>query len=208
MLRAVTPAVSEPVDLASAKAQLGISAGDASKDDLIKLLISSATRGAEALVQRMFVKQTVELVLNRWEPVIRLPIAPVVSDGVVSITYVDWATQAATVLDEARYVVRTSGPTVELFPAFSAMWPLVFQYASEPIVIRFDVGTAVADVPANVKTAILMAVRHDYSLGEQSPFVGRDMVVGIGERALAVNPAAASLLPDNVQRLLLSEAWS
>lgn len=207
MLRVVTPAASEPVDLATAKAQLGIPVLDASKDGLINLLISSATRSAEALVQRLFVKQTVEMVRNSWESVVRLPIAPVEPAGVKSLTYVDWVTQAPTVLDAAQYVVRTRGQSVELFPSFGNTWPLAFQFAPEPIVIQFEVGTDADKVPANVKAAILMAVRHQYSLGEQSPFVGRDMVVGIGEKSIAINPAAAELLPDNVRRLLLSEAW-
>lgn len=208
MLRVVTPAGSEPVTLADAKGQLGIPASDTSKDDLVTSLISAATREAEALTQRLFVAQTVEFVMNGWEPVIRLPIAPVDKSGVVSIKYVDWVDQAQATLDTDRYVVRTRGPSVEIFPVFGTIWPIVFPFAPEPVVIRFSVGTDVPNVPANVRTAILLTVRHLYSMGERNLFLKRDMVIGLGEKFMQVDPGAVTLLPDAARLLLMPECWS
>lgn len=205
MLRTVTPASADPVSLAEAKAQLRIT--DSSQDALVTALVSAATLSAQALTQRLFVSQTVEFVLDGWRPRICLPIAPVAKDGVVSIKYIDWTTQAQATLDPSLYVVQTCGPTVEIFPKFATIWPIVFPYSPEPVVVQFTAGSAVDGVPANVKQAILLTVRHLYSLGEQNIFTKRDMVIGIGEKYSQVDPGAVSLLPDAAAILLGSECW-
>lgn len=205
MLRTVTPAASDPVLLADAKAQLRVT--DTSQDALVTALIAAATLTAQSATQRRFMAQVVEWVLPCWRDRIELPIAPVIATGVVSIKYVDWITQAQQTLDPSLYVVQTRGASVAIIPKFGTIWPLVFPFAPEPIVIQFNVGDPIGDVPANVKQAILLTVRHLYSLGEQNIFVKRDVVTGVGERYVQVDPGAVSLLPDAAAALLLSEQW-
>lgn len=206
MLRIVTPAAADPVTLAEAKAQLRIT--DTSQDDMITALVSAATISAQSVVQRLFVTQTVEWVLEKWPACIDIPVAPVAFDtGIVSVKYIDWTTQTQKTLDPSLYVVKTIGPSVSIIPKFATIWPIVFPYSSEPIVVRFIAGSDVGDVPTNVKQAILLMVRHLYSLGERSPFIKRDRVEGIGEKYFQIDPGAVDLIPDAAQALLRDEVW-
>jgi uncharacterized phiE125 gp8 family phage protein len=205
-LRVVNAAESDPVTLDQAKAQLRIT--DASQDDLIAGLIAAATISAETLVQRFFMKRTVEWVLPAWRYPIALPIAPVAADGVNSIGYVDWSTAQQQTLDASLYVVQTRGPSVRIVPKYQVIWPIIFAYAPEPVVINFDAGYTDADsVPKNVKSAILLTLRHLYSLGERSIFLKRDSVFGVGDKNYQVDPGAVDLLPGAARALLLSEVW-
>lgn len=191
MLRTVTAASADPVSLAEAKSHLRIDFTD--DDDLIRALVSAATLQAQALTQRRFVTQEVEWVLDCWRPCIHLPIAPVAKDGVVSITYIDWTTQQPVVLDPSLYVPQTRGPSVGIIPKFATIWPIVFPYSPEPVVIRFRVGEAVSDVPANVKAAIKLITAHLYE--------NRQSVVVDASRVQAIE------LPQGVEALLASELW-
>src|SRR5262245_1134282 len=122
MLRIVTPPANYPITLAEAKAQLR--ATDSSNDTIIQGLIPAATKFCQSLVQKVFVLQTMEWVMPCWREDMRMPIAPVLADGVASIKYVDWASQAQQTLDPSRYVVQTiGGPSVRLMPAFGSIWP-------------------------------------------------------------------------------------
>lgn len=206
MLRIVDKASADPVSLAEAKAQLRIT--DSSNDVVIRGLIPAATKLVQAMVQRAFMAQTLEWVLPCWRSRICIPIAPVEASGIKSIKYVDWTTQALTTLDPSLYVVQTEGESVAIIPKYATIWPIVFPFAPEPIVIQFDAGADSADdVPANVKAAILLQVRHLYSVGEHNPMLRRDLVIGVGEKQYEIRPELMTLIPDAVRSLVLSEVW-
>lgn len=206
MLRTIDAPAGDPVSLADAKAQLRIT--DTSQDDLITALIAAATIEAQNVVQRRFMTQTLEYVLQRWQPRIRIPVAPVTKDGINSIKYVDWTTQQQQTLDPSLYVVQSDGDSVSIIPAFATIWPIVYSFSPEPIVIQFAAGGADATaVPANVKQAILLGVRNLYSLGERSPFLRRDDVAGVGGQQWEMMPGTDKLLPDAALRLLMAEVW-
>ena len=191
MLRTTTPANVDPVSLDEAKAHLRVDFPD--DDALITAFVSAATLQAQSLTQRRFVMQTVEWVLECWRPRICLPIAPVAKDGVNSIKYVDWATQTQQTLDPSLYVVQTEGYSVAIIPKFATIWPLLFAWSPEPIVINFNVGEAVDKVPSNVKAAIKLIVGHLYE--------NRQAVVVDASRVQAIE------LPQGVEALLMSELW-
>lgn len=205
-LRIVDPATSFPVNLAEARAQLRIT--DTSSDVLINILIGAATEAVQGKVQRCFVEQSAELVMACWAPRIDLPIAPVTAEQFGAIKYVDWTTQAQLTLDPSKYVVQTAGPTLSIIPTFGSIWPQVYSFAPEPIVISFDVGQGASDIKGNIKAAILMMVRHLYSLGESNLFVRRDMVFGLGEKQIELQPGVADVLPGAVLDLIRKEIWS
>lgn len=206
MLRIIDKATSDPVTLAQAKAQLRVT--DTSQDALINVLIPAATKLVQSLVQRAFMNQTLEWVLPYWRSRICLPIAPVTADAVNSIVYVDWISQAKVTLDPSLYVVQTEGDSVAIIPKFGTIWPIVFSFASEPIVINFDAGADnVADVPANIQAAILLQIRHLYSMGENNLTLRRDVVAGLGEKQFFVPPGIETIIPDVVRSLALSEVW-
>lgn len=206
MLRIVDRPASDPVTLTEAKAQLRLS--DANNDVLVKALIPAATRLVQSLVQRVFVSQNLEWVLPAWRPVLEIPVAPVDKGAVNSIKYVDWTTQTQLTLDPSKYVVQTKGDSVRIFPSFGNIWPVLFSFSPEPIVINFDAGYEdPADLPGNVKAAILLQLRHLYSLGEANLALRRDSVIGLGEKQWDLPPGYAELIPDAVTNLMLSEVW-
>jgi uncharacterized phiE125 gp8 family phage protein len=206
MLRIVDRPTSFPVSLAEAKAQLRVTT--TSNDLVINGLIATATRACETLVQRVFASWTFEWVLPCWRSELRIPIAPVAADGIASIKYVDWASQAQQTLDKSAYVVQTRGDSVAIIPKFGTAWPLVFAHASEPIVVQFDAGyDDPADVPPNVKTAILLQLRHLYSLGEINLALTSDTVFGVGQKQFQARADTAGIIPDAVRNLMLAEVW-
>lgn len=190
MLRTVTAASAEPVSLAEAKQHLRVDFAD--DDALITSLIAAATLHAQAMVQRRFVRQEVEWVIDGWRQRILLPIAPVAIDGVVSIRYADWASQALQEMPADMYVVQPYGSSVSIIPSYSTFWPPVFAVAPEPVVIRFVVGDDVKDVAPNVSAAIKLIVGHLYE-NRQSVIAGS--AVQVVE------------LPQGAEALLLQEAW-
>jgi uncharacterized phiE125 gp8 family phage protein len=203
MLRVVEqPALA--VSLSDAKSNLGIAAGDTSKDARVTALITTATNEAQALVQRRFVRQTLEWVLNGWRPVLRLPVAPVVPAGVQSIKFSRDGDDLT--LEPERYVAQSAGPTVALRPASGNYWPMVDCDASEPIVIRFVAGEAAADVPAHVTTAIMFGVQRLWNLGARDAALTQDAVTGIGSWTYDVARGEA-VMKSEMGRLLLQEAW-
>jgi uncharacterized phiE125 gp8 family phage protein len=204
MLRVVTPPDGYPVTLAEAKAQLRIS--DSSNDVIIQGLIAAATKFCQSLVQRVFVVQTLEWVLPCWREHMEIPIAPVVAAQVHSIKYVDWSTEAQLTLDQAGYVVQPKSGSVRLLP--KTFWPLVLARSSEPIVIRFDAGYEdPADLPDNVKAAILLMLRHLYTMGETSLTVMSETVYGVGQTQYAIPANLQTLIPGAVRDLILDEIW-
>jgi uncharacterized phiE125 gp8 family phage protein len=206
MLRIVDKPTTDPVSLAEARAQLRVA--DTSNDLVIKALIPAATRIVQSLVQRAFVSQTLEWVLPHWRVALDIPVAPVVAAGINSIKYVDWITQTQQTLDPSLYVVQTVGESVRIIPKFGTIWPIVFSFAPEPVVINFDAGYEdPADLPDNVKVAIMLEIRHLYSLGETNPTLRKDTVFGLGEKQFQLTPDTATLIPNAVRDLVLSEVW-
>src|ERR1700749_3815572 len=144
-LRLITPPASNPVSLDEVRAFLRLT--DTSQDGLITGLLATAVLDVQSDVQRYYVTQTAEWVIDRWQACLRIPIAPVAADGIVSIKYVDTNNVQQT-LDPSLYVVRTSGPTVNIEPVIGTIWPILsIKPASEPIIIRFEAGTDAKDVP-------------------------------------------------------------
>jgi uncharacterized phiE125 gp8 family phage protein len=206
MLRIVTPPASYPVTLDEAKAQLRVS--DSSSDTVIAGLIPAATKFCQSLVQKVFVAQTLEWVLPCWRERLELPLAPVRADQVAFIKYVDWVSQTQQTLATSAYVVQPKGESVRIIPPFGKIWPLTFVHASEPIVIRFDAGYEdPADLPGNIKAAILLMVRHLYTMGESSLTVMSETVFGVGQTQYAVPPNLQTLIPGAVRDLMLDEIW-
>jgi uncharacterized phiE125 gp8 family phage protein len=206
MLRVVTPPAGYPITLDEAKAQLRIS--DSSNDVIIQGLIAAATKFCQSVVQKVFVVQTFEWVLPCWREFMEIPIAPVVATQVQSIKYVDWSTQAQLTLDPAAYVLQPKSASVRIVPPLGKFWPLVLARSSEPIVVRFDAGYEdPADLPGNVKTAILLMLRHLYTMGETSLTVMSETVYGVGQTQYAVPANLQTLIPGVVRDLMLDEIW-
>lgn len=183
-LTLTTAAAGLPVDLDDTKSVCSVSFND--HDAMISGLIAAATEmldGPAGILGRAIITQTwlMELPQAAWPVSVKLPLDPVIS---VTVRYRDAAGELV-VLDPSRVdLVRyPSQPVVLRFrgdgpmPAIgSGDWPVQME-----IVAGF--GENPGDVPAGIRTAINMIVRHWY-----------DNRAAVSERAMQEVPMAASAL--------------
>lgn len=160
-------------------------------DAELSAFLSAATSQLEAATQRRFLTTELELSLPTWPGrEIRLPVAPVATDDVSEVVYID-ANGGEQTLSPSRYVVSPYGPTVSIRPLSTEPWPILDPDAAEPVIIRFTAGQALAEVPKVVLTAAGLLVAHLYE-----------------RRGAEGSPAlAASQLPHDVEALIGPERW-
>lgn len=182
--RTSTPAVA--VTLAEAKAHLRV---DHDVDDsLITATIAAATStvdGWSGILGRCLCTQTWEVKFPDWAcGVLRLPF-PDVAAETVAVTYLD-AADAEQTLDAATYdVVETiSGSEIRRRPASS--WPaLSTRPAPVTVTAAFGYGAA-ADVPAGIRSALLLMVGDLYR--------NRETVASGGVAAVPMSTTVEALL--------------
>ena len=175
LVRAAAPAA-DPVTLAEAKAHCRVDFTD--HDGEIGGFISAAVAHIDALgtLGRAMVTQD----WAQWEPQspgwVRLDLGPFQS--LQSVEYYDAAgvLQSATLSD---FETRLQGDYVVCKPKDNAAWPNADARA-DAIKITYRVGYGdAADVPVNIKQAILMLVAHWYENREASS-EGKLMAVPMG----------------------------
>lgn len=157
-VRTSAPA-STPVSLAEAKASLRVDFSD--DDDLITSLIAAAVGhfdGWSGTLGRALVTQSWRQDFGGFG-VMRLPVGPVAS--IDEIEYFDSENEVQTV-DGAVYTLRTDalGSYVDLKPGQA--WPATYA-RPDAVSVTYVAGTAAAEVPAAIKTAILLMVGHLYA---------------------------------------------
>lgn len=183
-----TAPVAEPVTLAEAKAHCHIDVSD--EDDLVEALITAAREHAEDYCRRSFVRRTLEMRLDCFPAVIRLPRGPVSS--VTHVKYTDSGGSLAT-MDADDYQADLYSQPARILPAFGATWPVTKPGTVNSVLVEYVAGyapgagspTDVAEnVPQAVKSAIKLIVAHLYE-----------------NRELAA-PVALTKLPLTVEHLL------
>ena len=151
----ITAPALEPVTVDEAKRQC--KADDFTDDDLlIQAYITAARELAEHRTGRLFVTQTVEVVLSEFPSInIALPVSPVQS--VSSIKYIDVNGNEQTVPAE-YYTLDTYGLVPSIEPEYGVVWPAV-RAGTNAVKVRVVAGYgAPTAVPLSVKQWILMAV--------------------------------------------------
>lgn len=144
-----------PVSVPDAKLHLRV---DHSEDDaLIEAFIAAATEhldGWTGTLGRAIVTQTWEQNYAGFSPELRLPLGPV--DAVSSIQYFD-ADNASQTLPETEYTTLTDAAGTYIVPAVGKSWPSTY---SRPIAVTvtYVAGLEADEVPAPIKTAILLMV--------------------------------------------------
>ena len=154
-VRVVTLPTEVPVTLAEAKAWLDVTFGD--DDDVIQALISAATARFDGPngIGIACCTQTWSLDIGDKMPDrVVLPGWPVQS--VSSVLYDD-TTGLVQTASADLYHLRARGERDVLVLKDGAAWP-----GGETYVVTYTVGTAAADVPADIKTAIKQLVAHWY----------------------------------------------
>lgn len=153
---------SEPITLTEAKAHLRVT--DANDDTYITSLISAARNVAENETQRRFITQTWDGYLDSWPDCseIYIPLAPLQS--VTYLKYKNTAGVLTTLVANTDYVVDTASEPgrIALAPSVFA-WPVLQLYSIQGVQLRFVCGYgAAANVPADIKQAILQILGHMY----------------------------------------------
>lgn len=162
-----TDATVEPVSLQEAKLHLRVityptDVAAHPEDALIGALITTARTECENRIQRSLIETTWTLTLDTFPrcDFVRLQRGPIISLG--SIKYID-TDGAQQTLDPATY--RLSGHLVE--PVDS--WPATeARLGAVEIVYTAGYGTTAADVPAPIKSWILLALGDLYANRERS----------------------------------------
>jgi len=194
----ITAPAETPITLEEAKAQLRITGTE--DDDYIEALIEAVTAtidGPAGWLGRALVTQTLEYQFGCFPTCdIQLPCRPVVS--ITSIKYDDSAAEEQT-LDAASY--RLVAPNIVGLVSGST-WPTALDQAGA-VRVRYVAGYgSAATVPAPIKQAIKLGVRHLYSLGERSLFVAGKKIEGVSDTKWVVSDVASKVIQDATNSLL------
>ena len=155
-----TAPTTEPVTLDEAKAHLQVTTID--DDILIESLIKTARQQVENYTNRQLLSATWELFIDSFPSgLIYLEKSPVIS--VTSIEYyAEKDDSERTEFDSEKYIVDNSNCPARLSPIVGESWPSVINQLSA-VKIEFEAGYASAvDVPAPIKSAILLIVGNLY----------------------------------------------
>jgi uncharacterized phiE125 gp8 family phage protein len=182
----IIPPVEEPVTLQEARAHLRLESGE---DEYITGLIKTARRYCETFQGRAYITQTWDHYLNFFPcECIKIPLPPL--QRIVFVKYKDSAGFLQT-LDPLAYIVDAYSEPGLIYCAYGKSWPSTWpEINSVQIRFRDGYGTA-ADVPQEVKHAILLkaADLYEHRGGDE----------GIDK---TINEAIESLLwPDRVNLL-------
>jgi len=151
------PPATEPITLTEAKAHLRIDHTD--DDTYITSLIKAARSSAEAYTQTSFFTQTWIKSIPFFMDIIALPRGEVKS--ITSVKFFDQDNAQQTV-DNADYFL-TSPSVVSQVQAIESGWPSSIFARLDSVQITYVTGNDdVADIPSDIKQAILMSLGHLY----------------------------------------------
>lgn len=154
----VTPAATEPVTTAEAKAHLVVEHAD--DDTLIDSYIAAARSFVEVWTGRQLVSVTYDLFLDTWSRVIEMPRPPLSSVTTVKYTDVNGVQQTWT---GANYQTDTDTQPGRIMPVEGEVFPNLQAATFNVVEIRFVAGYgAAAAVPERFKLAIKQSVAQWY----------------------------------------------
>jgi uncharacterized phiE125 gp8 family phage protein len=145
-----------PLTLAEGKVYAKATA-DTSEDEWIDIFIRGATELLESKTSRTIAQATLELTLNDFKPVIKLPNPPVQS--ITSIKYDD-VNGVEQTLDSSLYVLDNSSlGHANVTPKVNTVWPDTQPGAINSVRVQYVAGFANATlVPSGVKVWVGMHV--------------------------------------------------
>lgn len=156
-----TPPAAEPVSLAEAKAHLRIGNGD--EDEMIGRLIVAARRHVEVQAGLALISQVWSQFRDDWPDtgVAELPLAPLLSVDEVKTYGED---DVAASIDPAHYYADRISHPPRLLLRGSRVWARPGRIGNGiEIVFAAGFGPVAADVPAELRQAILDLVAHWYA---------------------------------------------
>ncbi|MEM6666190.1 MAG: head-tail connector protein [Pseudomonadota bacterium] len=171
-----TPPAEEPVALADVKAHLRIDHAD--EDDYLNALIVGARMRLESESDQAFVTQTWIAYLDRWPATgeYRIPLGPVSS--ITEVTVRD-AAGTQTAVSPSLYALDAASEPARLVLTGALPSPAAIPNG---IAVTFQVGFgAAADVPGDLKHALLMVIAHWYE--HRDPMIGAETAHAVPKAA-------------------------
>ena len=168
----------EPVTLAEAKAFLRVDGSD--EDSFISTLITAARLHAESVTGRATISQTWRVVIEAWpeDRILRLPVAPL--KALSEIRAYD-AEGNETVLPLADFQPGSGqAPALLYVPTPVSGMPLTRRHDAIEIDYVAGFGDAPADVPEDLRHAVLMLVGHWFEHRDAVIVAGSGAVVPAG----------------------------
>lgn len=168
-----TAATAEPVSVAAARRQCGISGSDSSQDPQLEMLIAAARLHVEKRCSIRLPKQTITAPCDSFSDFARVPHAPV--GKVVAVSYSD-SDGANQTLDEAVYEPRLDGlqPTITL--GFRRAWPSI--RPGSRVIVEMEVGFD--PVPKDIEAALLLIVQSNFVFTRADLLKRSETVEGVG----------------------------
>lgn len=180
----ITPPAIEPLDIAEARAQCELAAGDTTWDELLNMAIAAAREAAEQRMGAVLIQRTVDQTLDRFpcagEADISIEDPPAWNSRcvvacplqVTLVSYVDEA-GATQVLAGSNYTLDKSNWPFWLLPAYGVEWPATREQANA-LRIRVVKGYGQrADIPATVRWWLRLAVGFAFAHREQFDLTGK-----------------------------------
>lgn len=161
-----TAPAAEPISLDQAKVHLRVD--DTDQDALILALIKASREWTENYCRRSWVRRTLELRLDCFAPLIRLPRGPVIV--VNSVKYTDQGGTLTTVATSV-YQTDTYQDPARVLPVFGGLWPIPKLGTVNSVVIEYDAGYADSgvspndygdNVPEGARAAMKLLLSHWY----------------------------------------------
>ena len=153
-------AVECPVDIDTVKLYLRVDSDD--ENDLVNLLMLSATEFAENFQARTFVSRTRVYQLDKFPLIIQPPYPPLVS--VDSIKYIDTGGDEQT-LDTDYYRVDTVSEPGRITEAYGYSWPSI-RDVTGAVTVTYTSGYGLAeDVPNDIKAEVMQIIKYMYERG-------------------------------------------
>jgi uncharacterized phiE125 gp8 family phage protein len=151
-----------PISLAEAKKQLRVDWPD--DDTEITSKISGAVLMAEQYLQRKLVTQTWKMFLDSWPASIKVLFGDLQS--VTHVKYTD-SEEVQYTFDSSKYLVDTDSVPGRIILKTNETWPTDTLSPKNPIEVQFVTGYgAAADVPQDIKDAILITVSDRFNYRE------------------------------------------
>ncbi|HHY49915.1 MAG TPA: hypothetical protein GYA10_09230 [Alphaproteobacteria bacterium] len=172
----------EPVSLAEARAFLRLD--DTAEDGLVQTLIAAARLHIEGTTARAMLRQSWRLVLDAWPANrdIRLPVGPLAT--VSALTVFDPAGDPQEV-DFADFVIDRATPRLLLPASFAP--PAMRERQGIEIDFVAGYGEEPADVPADLRQALLTLVAYWFEHRDTAHLAGAATVVPSGVERLVAN---------------------
>lgn len=154
--------VALPVSVAEAKVYCRTDEDDTSEDSLFENLIRAAVADAEAFMHRWIVEQEFKIKLRTWitTELGVLPLKYTSGNPVVVARYFD-VTNAVQTLTTNNYEI-VDDLEVPYIRFIAGSLPILNENRTAPIEITFTAGWPVAEIPQNIKLAILTHVAWHY----------------------------------------------